>query len=93
MMMEFHPVLRWRFNDNGAVQVERFPEHHVTRCHQDWGWRMENDFVAFVSQPGPPANTHPLQNALVVSVFPSKSFAMSSENRQGILLDSLSDIR
>jgi hypothetical protein len=43
-------VMDWRFTGNSKVQVEEYPPLTAYRT-ADWGWRMENPFVTFLSLP------------------------------------------
>jgi len=57
--MELYPVMRWALRQNGSVMIQNFPEHHVDRT-EDWGWRIHNRNVDFVSVDRPPFDTSPL---------------------------------
>ena len=44
---------------SGHVLVEDFPAHRCSRT-SDWGWRVANRNVAFLSEGGDPGDTVPL---------------------------------
>jgi len=49
-------VMRWRFTPEKHIQVEQYPPLTMSRT-SDWGWRMENAFVVFLSLPLEPKNS------------------------------------
>jgi len=51
LVMEHHGVMKWQFVENNKyVQVEQYPPLKPSRT-SDWGWKLENPYVIFVSLP------------------------------------------
>lgn len=79
-----HPRYRWQFlthkggRPGVCVQINRFPCLAVSRT-PDWGWRMENPWVLFTSNPRRPAPAA-TPKAAACSSTPASTHTAPSQN-------------